>query len=342
MNYSFKTRRFSLGVSTIIFVFLSFGFASTPLAQTSTDARPLNQDILTISAAFSEARRKRKKSINLEDIKLAIKKRNARHHASRLMKVIEMDLDGDGFVTVTEADSFKNNSSVQSPIYGVRRPIEINDILRNPDRLNSAHQRRNALAVVHAEAILKRFDKNNDGEITSEEQRSVTQAFIKKRVPDRSKTTGQERKKWAALAQASAILGTGMAHRSIGPQDGKIDETFEISREAFEVAGKIHLSRLRHEEMKNVMPLDLNGDGSLEKSELELIFNPRLLSKIPLLRKLNEDKQKQSYSYIEITAIADGLVLDKNEGLENFSTLFNHMDTDGSGFITVEEWKAAR
>lgn len=108
------------------------------------------------------------------------------------------------------------------------------------------------------------------------------------------------------------------------------------------MAGKIHLSHLRHEEMKNVMPLDLNGDGSLTKSELELVFHPKLLRGIPLLRKLNEDTKKQSYSYTEIIAIADKIVLDKNEGLEKFDALFKHVDTDGSGFITLEEWKSAK
>lgn len=183
MKYSIRTRRFSFSVSAIFFVFSGLSSASTAMAQTPTDARLLSQYTLTISAAFSEARRTGKKAINLEDIELVIKKRNARYHAGRMMKIIEMDLDGDGVVTSTEADSFAKNSSVQSTIYGVRRPIEINDILRNPDRLNSVNQRRNALAVIDAEAIFNQFDKNNDGEITSKEERSVTQDLIKKIYP---------------------------------------------------------------------------------------------------------------------------------------------------------------
>jgi len=337
MVLSFKKRRFNLSFSTIILTFISFSLVPASQAQTSTVRLQQAQEIAIVNQAYSANIRNGKRAISLEDIKLALKKEKAKRHSQNLLKVLQMDLDGDGFVTSSEADSFANDRSAQAVIKGVKRPIKIQDVIRNPERLNSVIPRRNSTAPVDAEALFKRFDENNDGELTSDEIRSVSQFNRKKTTSVTPKITDEERKEYAVLTQANAIARSASTYNKHVTYRGGV-----LTKEAFDAGGKIYLSSLRQDEMKNIMHLDLNGDGSLSKTELNIISDPQYWRKFPVLLKLNESGKKPSYSYRQMAAVADKIVLEKHGELDDFEVLFNHLDTDESGVISSDEISDAK
>ena len=343
MKFPSRIRQFCLNASPIVLALMSLGVVPNAWAQTAIERQQYAQENVIISKAFSANLRNGNRSISLEDVKLVVKKEKASRRAQNLLKVIEMDLNSDGLVTASEADASPNDKLAWDIIKVLKLPIDINDLISKPDRLASVRQTRNAIKPVDAEALFKRFDENNDGEITFDERQSVSAANTRKLTNDRlgvsggHKITDEQRKELAVLNQASTIAGSASSNRH-----SLIQSSGGISLEAFETGGRLYLSGLRQAQMRNVMTLDLDGDGSLSKTELDTLSDPRLLPRYPVLKKLSEDGQKPSYSYRQITEAADKLVIESNAGLDDFGALFKQLDTDQSGTITRAELSDAR
>ena len=221
MKFPSRIRQFCLNASPIVLALMSLGVVPNAWAQTAIERQQYAQENVIISKAFSANLRNGNRSISLEDVKLAVKKEKASRRAQNLLKVIEMDLNSDGLVTASEADASPNDKLAWDIIKVLKLPIDINDLISKPDRLASVRQTRNAIKPVDAEALFKRFDENNDGEITFDERQSVSAANTRKLTNDRlgvsggDKITDEQRKELAVLNQASTIAGSASSNRHL-------------------------------------------------------------------------------------------------------------------------------
>ncbi len=189
-------------------------------------------------------------------------------------------------------------------------------------------------AKLTPDELIRRFDKNNDGKLSTEE----VPPFLAKRFKDfdRNQDSYLNREEMQSALQrlrADAPVQAGlMAGKSVEEILTMIQKNMDANQD-----GKIERAEAKGRMAENFDKIDLNKDGSLDRKELTLSIQ-QLMKKGPMAPVVGVNAFSVDFDAFDKNA--DGR-LSRGELLgTRFEAVFTNLDTDGNGAIDLREFEA--
>ena len=301
-------------------------------AQVSSIDTQSRRQLLAGESIIRQSFGHKKESITPEEVENTISKMNAGQRSRLLAYYLSLDVDGDATLSKSELgahNSLTAHSEIEALI-AYEPPINIATMFKaaNATTLKNGEG-------LDAKAIFKRFDKDQDGAITLQEYQAVKED----EKAEKAKAGAAQQASGKAMTQDEkdelAKLDIGRIIVRMVERGTTLPYTAgKLEKEAFKIGAKQKIAADRMRYLSAVLPFDIDGDGGLSQTERDRLPTSRALNHYPVIQEMSEPKG--DYSYADLSAAADRLVIKQNEHLSDIDTLYAIMDWDDNGTISSD------